>query len=82
MSFIPTSHNHVLSANVDNSKDLSVPKSPVRVAAKKRGRKTPKARRKVRKKYISPLFDDRGFPNPQDEWESMLPDVEGGQSCS
>ena len=28
---------------------------------------------------MSPLFDDRGFPHPQDEWENMLPEVKAGR---
>ena len=27
----------------------------------------------------SPLFDDRGFPHPQDKWESMLPEAKAGR---
>ena len=29
--------------------------------------------------YISPLFDDRGHPSPQVDWESMLPEVKTGR---
>ena len=32
-----------------------------------------------RRQYVSPLFDDRGFPHPGDEWESMLPEVDYGR---
>ena len=32
----------------------------------------------MHKQCVSPLFDDRGYPNPQDEWESMLPKLKSG----
>ena len=53
------------------------PAPPIRVAAKPSmsRRKGPGQRRVARKRYISPLFDDRGQPHPKDEWESLLPEV-------
>ena len=36
-------------------------------------------KRVARKRHISPLFDDHGHPRPQDEWESMLPEVKAGR---
>ena len=30
-------------------------------------------------KYISPLFDDRGFPDAQTDWELMIPEVDAGR---
>ena len=32
-----------------------------------------------RKRRPSPLFNDRGFPNPQNSYESMLPEVSAGR---
>ena len=29
--------------------------------------------------YVSPLFDDRGHPIPQDYWGSMLPEIKTGR---
>ena len=55
------------------------PAQPIRVAARpKSRRKGPRTKQKSNK-YVSPLFDDRGFPHPQDEWESMLPEVKAGR---
>ena len=34
---------------------------------------------KKRKRYSHPLFDDRGFPDRQEDWESMLPSVKAGR---
>ena len=51
---------------------------PVRVAARVRGRKGSKQGQRKRPRYASPLFDDRGFPHPDDEWDSLLPDVKAG----
>ena len=36
-------------------------------------------KRATRKRYVNPLFDDHGHPNPQDEWESMLPEIKAGR---
>ena len=57
------------------------PAPPIRVAAKPRmsRKKGPGQKRVARKRYISPLFDDRGYPHPQDEWESLLPEVKAGR---
>ena len=56
-----------------------VPKPPpVWVAARRRGRKGSKQGQRKRPRYASPLFDDRGFPHPDDEWDSLLPDVKAG----
>ena len=48
---------------------------PIRLAPKhhKSGSK------KRKNTYVSPLFHDRGHPNPQDDWESMLPEVKAGR---
>ena len=55
------------------------PAQPIRVAARPRSkRKGPRTKQRSNK-YASPLFDDRGFPHPQDEWESMLPEVKAGR---
>ena len=44
----------------------------ISVAPKHRGyRKRPH-------KYISPLFDSRGHPDPHGNWEAMLPEVKAG----
>ena len=53
-------------------------KQPIRVVAKTRAKRS-KAQTRKRHRYISPLFDDRGFPHPQDEWESMLPEAKVGK---
>ena len=56
------------------------PAQPIRVAARPRSRKKgPGPKKGANKRYVSPLFDDRGHPNPQDEWESMLPEVKAGR---
>mgnify|MGYP001069858803 CR=1 FL=1 len=50
--------------------------TPIRVAPK--GRKMPAAI-KLRRAHSSPLFDDRGFPDPHHDWEAMLPEVKAVQ---
>ena len=57
------------------------PAQPIRVAPRYKKKKKGKGqdKKKEQKQYISPLFDDRGYPNPQDEWESMLPEVKAGR---
>ena len=62
-----------------SSDDESVAPTPIRVAPKRRSRKKSAKSKRERRKYVSPLFDNRGFPDPQDEWESMLPDVKDGR---
>ena len=57
----------------------SVAAAPIRVAPKRRSRKKSAKSNRARPKYVSPLFDNRGFPDPQDEWESMLPEVKNGR---
>ena len=58
----------------------SSPAPPIRVAARPRsGKKGHGPKKGVQKRYVSPLFDDRGYPNPQDDWESMLPEVKAGR---
>ena len=52
---------------------------PVRVAARRRARKGSTPAKRKRRGYISPLFDDRGYPHPGDEWDSLLPDVKDGK---
>ena len=42
-------------------------------------RKGHSPKRATRKRYISTLFDDRGHPNPQEKWESILPEVKTGR---
>ncbi len=29
--------------------------------------------------YKSPLFEDRGFPDSHNDWESLLPEVKAGR---
>ena len=48
---------------------------PVRLAPKHRKSKS----KKRPNNYVSPLFHDRGHPHPQDDWESMLPEVKAGR---
>ena len=57
------------------------PGQPIRVAARQRSKKEAKSARRTKRKtsFVSPLFDDRGFPHPQDEWENMLPGVKAGR---
>ena len=33
----------------------------------------------MQKQHVGPLFYDCGHPNPQDEWESVLPEVKAGR---
>ena len=44
-----------------------------------RGKKRYAQNKRKRQHYISPLFDDHGYPHPGDEWESLLPDVKEGR---
>ena len=57
------------------------PAQPIRVAPRYKSKRKGKDqnKKKEQKQYVSPLFDDRGYPNPQDEWESMLPEVKAGR---
>ena len=57
------------------------PGQPIRVAARQKSKKGAKSARRTKRKtsFVSPLFDDRVFPHPQDEWESMLPEVKAGR---
>ena len=57
------------------------PAQPIRVAPRYKSKRKGKGhnKKKEQKQYVSPLFDDRGYPNPQDEWESMLPEVKAGR---
>ena len=55
------------------------PAQPIRVAARPRSKRKGPGTKQRRNKYVSPLFDDQGFPHPQDEWESMLPEVKAGR---
>ena len=64
--------------NDDSSDDESIA-LPIRVAPKVVSRKRAAGAKRRTKQYISPLFDDRGHPHPQDDWESMLPDVKEGR---
>ena len=50
---------------------------PIRVAPKPH--RMPASIKKKRKRFLSPLFDDRGHPDPHDEWDSLLPDVKAGR---
>lgn len=62
-------------SNLGSSVD-STPTPPIRVAARPRSkRKGHSPKKGVQKRYVSPLFDDRGYPNPQDDWDAMLPEV-------
>ena len=62
----------------DSSDDETVA-PPIGVAARRRGNRGAAATKRLSKRYDSPLFDDRGFTHPQDDWESMLPDVKDGR---
>ena len=64
-----------LSYNDLKSSDSVSTAPPVRVAARQRIKKGTVGSKRLRKQYVSPLFDDRSFPHPQDEWECMLPEV-------
>ena len=56
------------------------PAPPIRVAARPRSnRKGHLPKKGLPNRYVSPLFDDRGYPDLQDEWESMLPEVKAGR---
>ena len=50
----------------DDSSDDESTAPPIRVAARRRSKKESAATQRARKHYVSPLFDDRGFPHPQD----------------
>ena len=50
--------------------------APIRVAHKHR---VPASRKQQNKYVSSPMFDSRGFPDRQDEFESMLPEVDAGR---
>ena len=66
-------------ASVDSiPTSLKPPAQPIRVAARPRSKRKGPGTKQRRNKYVSPLFDDQGFPHPQDEWESMLPEVKAG----
>ena len=52
---------------------------PIRVAPKRRGSKGRRPAKRKKFSYLSPLFDDHGFPHPQDEWETLLPEVKAGR---
>ena len=48
--------------------------APIRVAPK---HQSPGSKKK-NNNYISLLFDNRGFPDQQDDWEAILPEVKTG----
>ena len=48
---------------------------PIRVAPKFRSSKS----KKRTNNYVSPLFDSRGHPDEETDWESMLPEVKAGK---
>ena len=50
---------------------------PIWVAPKPH--RMPASIKKKRKRFLSPLFNDRGHPDPHDEWDSLLPDVKAGR---
>ena len=70
-------HNAVMGAAIAPTAGINLPpKAPIRVAPK------PKGKQKNFKKhmaYKSLLFDDRGFPDPHNDWESLLPEVKAGR---
>ena len=70
----PTSAN-----NKPTSLDDKPPGQPIGEAARLRSKSKGPGAKQRRNKYVSPLFDDRGFPYPQDEVESMLPEVKVGR---
>ena len=51
--------------------------TPIRVAP--HGSKLPASMKRKKNRFRSPLFDDRCHPDPQEEWESMLPEVQAGR---
>ena len=55
--------------SVNGSRMDKPPAQPIRVAPRYKGSKKGKGhnKKKVQKQYVSPLFDDHGHPNPQDE---------------
>ena len=58
----------------------STPAPSIRVAARPRSnRKGHHPKKGVPNRCVSPLFDDRGYPDPQDEWDAMLPEVKAGR---
>ena len=65
--------------SIVRSGDVNPPAPPIRVAAKQRSNRGAAAAARNRKRYVHPLFSDRGFPHPQDDFESMLPDVKHGK---
>ena len=64
---------------VDTSTGNKPAGQPIRVAPKCRSSKGNKPAKRRKVSYVSPLFDDRGFPHPQDEWETLLPEVKAGR---
>ena len=60
--------NNAVTEQADTPRPICVaPKSKAQASAKKR------------KRLVNPLFDNRGFPNPHDNWEAMLPEVKAGR---
>ena len=57
----PRRFHSFASSNMDNNKGKQ--KQPIRVVAKTKAKRS-KAQTRKRHRYISPLFDDRGFPHP------------------
>jgi hypothetical protein len=62
-----------------NSSDDESTAPPIRDVARHRSKKGTAATKCARRHYVSPLFDNRGYPYPQNDWESMLPDVKSGR---
>ena len=59
-------------SGISNSEPNNV---PIRVAPKFRNSKS----KKRTNNYVSPLFDSRGHPDEETDWESMLPEVKAGK---
>ena len=59
-------------SGISNSEPNNV---PIRVAPKFRSSKS----KKRTNNYVSPLFDSRGHPDEETDWESMLPEVKAGK---
>ena len=71
-------HNGIIahtSICVLNVAAIAPPTAPIRVAPKARV----KALSKRKHNYVSPLFTNRGFPDAQNHWESLLPKVKAGR---
>ena len=68
--------NPSIRINIISGVSISEPNLvPIRVAPKFRSSKS----KKRTNNYVSPLFDSRGHPDEEADWESMLPEVKAGK---